>query len=231
MVLMASLNDLKKTAGIRAANEIQNGMTVGLGTGSTAAYMIEHLAKRIREENLNITAVSTSWSTTLQCRKLGIPLKEIGEVSKLDIVIDGADEIDAKRNLIKGRGAAHLLEKIVASMADRYIIIADQTKKVNHLGEKFAVPLEILPNAIGVVTQKIEELGAKVTVRSGAPGKDGPVISDSGNLIADAAFGVIDNPTLLNDQLNAIAGLVGHGLFIGMATQVILAAEGCLEEF
>ena len=151
---MATLDELKKAAGVKAANEIQDGMVVGLGTGSTAAYMVEHLAKRIREENLNVIGVSTSWSTTLQCRQLGIPLKEMGEVSELDIVIDGADEIDPQRGLIKGRGAAHLLEKVVASMAKRYIIIADSGKKVEKLGEKFAVPLEILPNAIGVVTAK-----------------------------------------------------------------------------
>ena len=231
MVLMATLDELKKAAGVKAANEIQDGMVVGLGTGSTAAYMVEHLAKRIREENLNVIGVSTSWSTTLQCRQLGIPLKEMGEVSELDIVIDGADEIDPQRGLIKGRGAAHLLEKIVASMAKRYIIIADSGKKVEKLGEKFAVPLEILPNAIGVVTAKVEALGAKVKVRMGAPGKDGPVISDSGNIIADAKFDEIKNPQELSDKLDSITGLVGHGLFINMATQVILATENGLEEF
>ena len=231
MVLMATLDELKKAAGVKAANEIQDGMVVGLGTGSTAAYMVEHLAKRIREENLNVIGVSTSWSTTLQCRQLGIPLKEMGEVSELDIVIDGADEIDPQRGLIKGRGAAHLLEKVVASMAKRYIIIADSGKKVEKLGEKFAVPLEILPNAIGVVTAKVEALGAKVKVRMGAPGKDGPVISDSGNIIADAKFNEIKNPQELSDKLDSITGLVGHGLFINMATQVILATENGLEEF
>jgi len=231
VVLMATLDELKKAAGVKAANEIQDGMVVGLGTGSTAAYMVEHLAKRIREENLNVIGVSTSWSTTLQCRQLGIPLKEMGEVSELDIVIDGADEIDPQRGLIKGRGAAHLLEKVVASMAKRYIIIADSGKKVEKLGEKFAVPLEILPNAIGVVTAKVEALGAKVKVRMGAPGKDGPVISDSGNIIADAKFDEIKNPQELSDKLDSITGLVGHGLFINMATQVILATENGLEEF
>ena len=145
---MADLNELKKAAGVRAANMIESGMTVGLGTGSTAAYMVERLGERIQTEGLKVTAVSTSWSTTLQCRKLGIPLIDLGEATHLDIAIDGADEIDPAKNLIKGRGAAHLLEKIVASMADNYIIIADSGKKVQTLGEKFAVPLEILPNAI-----------------------------------------------------------------------------------
>lgn len=228
---MNTMNELKQAAGVRAANMIQDGMTVGLGTGSTATYMVDHLAKRIREEGIKVKAVSTSWSTTLQCRKCGIPLMEMGEVSHLDIVIDGADEIDPSRNLIKGRGAAHLLEKIVASMADTYIIIADSSKKVNQLGEKFAVPLEILPNAIALVSARVKALGATVTVRMGAPGKDGPVISDSGNLIADASFGLIKDPAQLAHDLEHIPGLIGHGLFIGMADKVILASENGLEEF
>ncbi len=228
---MANLNELKKAAGIRAANLIEAGMKVGLGTGSTAAFMVERLGERIREEGLKVTAVSTSWSTTLQCRSLNIPLIDLGEADHLDIAIDGADEIDPQRNLIKGRGAAHLLEKIVGAMADRYIIIADSGKKVKTLGEKFAVPLEILPGAIGSVTYKVKKLGAELVVRMGAPGKDGPVISDSGNLIADAKFGPIENPEKLDFELNRIPGLLGHGLFIGMATKAILAAPDGLEEF
>ncbi len=228
---MADLNALKKAAGIRAANLIESGMSVGLGTGSTAAYMVERLAERIREEGIRVKAVSTSWSTTLQCRRLEIPLVGLEEAEHLDMAIDGADEIDPCKNLIKGRGAAHLLEKIVASMADNYIIIADSGKKVRQLGEKFAVPLEILPSAIGAVSRQVERLGAKVQVRLGAPGKDGPVISDSGNLIADAKFGLIDDPEKLDFELNRIPGLLGHGLFIGMAKRVILAAENGLEEF
>lgn len=228
---MADLNALKKAAGIRAANLIESGMSVGLGTGSTAACMVDRLAERIREEGIRVKAVSTSWSTTLQCRRLGIPLVELGDAEHLDMAIDGADEIDPARNLIKGRGAAHLLEKIVASMADDYIIIADSGKRVRHLGEKFAVPLEILPDAIGAVSRQVERLGAKVQVRMGAPGKDGPVISDSGNLIADAKFGLIDDPEKLDFELNRIPGLLGHGLFIGMAKRIILAAENGLEEF
>lgn len=227
---MNHMDELKKLAGIRAADKIKSGMTVGLGTGSTATFMIERLAERIKTENLDIKAVSTSWSTTLLCHKLGIRLQEMGETTRLDIAIDGADEIDDKRNLIKGRGAAHLLEKIVAAMADTYIIIADSGKKVSRLGEKFAVPLEILPGAIGLVSTKVETLGAKIQVRMGAPGKDGPVISDSGNLIADAHFGGIDHPETLARELEQIPGLLGHGLFIGMADLVILAApEGVIE--
>ena len=229
---MASMDELKKAAGVRAADMIKDGMTVGLGTGSTAAHMVNRLAERIKNEGLSVVGVSTSWSTTLQCRSLGIPLKEMGEVSHLDMVIDGADEIDDQRNLIKGRGAAHLLEKIVASMTNNYVIIADSVKKVNKLGEKFAVPLEIIPGAIAVVTERVKKLGGDLKVRMGAPGKDGPVISDCGNLIADAKFGIIENPDKLARDLEHIVGIVGHGLFVGMATKVILAdAEKGLVEF
>ena len=229
---MATMDELKKAAGDRAADMIKDGMTVGLGTGSTAAHMVNRLAERIKTEGLNVVGVSTSWSTTLQCRSLGIPLKEMGEVSHLDMVIDGADEIDDNKNLIKGRGAAHLLEKIVASMTDNYVIIADSGKKVSKLGEKFAVPLEIIPGAIAVVTERVKKLGGDLKVRMGAPGKDGPVISDSGNLIADAKFGIIENPDKLARDLEHIVGIVGHGLFVGIVTKVILAdAEKGLVEF
>jgi len=228
---MATLDELKKQAGYRAAELVKNGQKVGLGTGSTATHLVNRLAERIQKEGLQIQAVSTSWSTTLQCRKLGIPLLDMGETSHLDIVIDGADEIDPARNLIKGRGAAHLLEKIVAAMADTYVIVADESKKVDTLGAKFAVPLEILPSAIGLVTAKVEALGAVVTVRLGAPGKDGPVISDSGNLIVDAKFPGIQNCQALAQKLEAIPGLLGHGLFVGMANHVILATASGLVEF
>lgn len=228
---MADMNELKKQAGIQAAEMVQDGMIVGLGTGSTAAYMIEHLALRMAREWIKFVGVSSSWSTTLQCRRLGIPLVDLGSVRKLDLVIDGADEIDPARNLIKGRGAAHLLEKVTAALTDQFIVIADSSKKVKQLGEKFPVPLEVLPSAYGLVCVRVEKLGGQVTVRQGSPGKDGPVISDSGNLICDAKFPVIPDAGLLSNELDSIPGLVGHGLFVGMAKQVILATPTGIESF
>lgn len=227
---MNAIDELKKQAGYKAAEMVRNGQVVGLGTGSTATHLVSRLAGRILNEGLDIRAVSTSWSTTLQCRKLGIPLLDLGEVHHLDIAIDGADEIDGERNLIKGRGAAHLLEKIVAAMAHTYVVVADESKKVERLGEKFAVPLEVLPSAIGLVTHRVESLGAKVTVRLGAPGKDGPVISDSGNLIVDAKFPHIVCAADLSRELDAVPGILGHGIFAGMTHHVILAtAQGLIE--
>lgn len=226
-----NLDELKKQAGIRAADLVQSGQKIGLGTGSTAAHVMNRLAERIRTENLKIQAVSTSWSTTLLCRELKIPLLDVGEVEHLDIAIDGADEIDGERHLIKGRGAAHLIEKVVASMADQFVIVADASKKVDTLGTSFAVPLEILPLAIGAVRAAIRRLEGKLMVRPGTPGKDGPVISDSGNLICDAQFGQIQDVPALAQNLQNIPGLVEHGLFVGMATRVILATPEGLVEF
>jgi len=228
---MADMNELKKQAGIQAADMVQDGWIVGLGTGSTAAHMIEHLALRMAREWIKFVGVSSSWSTTLMCRRLGIPLVDLGSVRKLDIVIDGADEIDPKRNLIKGRGAAHLLEKVTAGLTENYIIIADSSKKVQQLGESFPVPLEVLPAAYGLVSVRIEKLGGMMSARQGAPGKDGPVISDSGNLICDAKFPIIPDAELLSSELDSIPGLLGHGLFVNMATQVILATPSGIEMF
>lgn len=221
--------NLKQQAGVSAANLVQNGMLVGLGTGSTVFFTLERLAERKKTENLNFFGVSTSFSTTLLCNKFGIELKDSGSVSYLDLAIDGADEIDSNLNLIKGRGAAHLLEKIVASLANKFIIVADSTKLVKDLGGKFAVPLEILPKALGLVETKIKKMGGSLEIRSAGSCKDGPTISDSGNIIADAKFGLIKAPQTLSNELDSIAGLVEHGLFVNIAKEAFIAKEANVE--
>ncbi|MCL2208484.1 MAG: ribose-5-phosphate isomerase RpiA [Fibromonadales bacterium] len=221
--------NLKQQAGIAAANLAQNGMGIGLGTGSTVFFALERLAERQKTENLKFFGVSTSFSTTLLCREMGIELKDCGSISRLDMAIDGADEIDPSLNLIKGRGAAHLLEKIVASLAQRFIIVADSAKKVKNLGEKFPVPLEILPSALGLANARIKSLGGALEIRMAGACKDGPAISDSGNIIADANFGLIKDPAALGKELDSVPGLVGHGLFIGMAKEAFIAGEAGVE--
>jgi len=221
--------NLKQQAGIAAANLAQNGMGIGLGTGSTVFFALERLAERQKTENLRFFGVSTSFSTTLLCRKMGIELKDCGCVSHLDLAIDGADEIDPDLNLIKGRGAAHLLEKIVASLANRFIIVADCAKKVKNLGEKFPVPVEILPAALGLADAQVKKLGGTLKIRMAGDCKDGPAISDSGNIIADANFGLIKEPAALCKELDSIPGLVGHGLFIGLAKEAFIAGEAGVE--
>ncbi|MDR1812473.1 MAG: ribose-5-phosphate isomerase RpiA [Candidatus Fibromonas sp.] len=223
------MNNLKQQAGIAAADLVRGGMGIGLGTGSTVLFALERLAERQKNEGLKFFGVSTSFSTTLLCRKMGIELKDCGAVSHLDLAIDGADEIDKNLNLIKGRGAAHLLEKTVASLADKFVIVADSGKKVKNLGEKFPVPLEILPAALGLVETRVKKLGGTSLVRLAGASKDGPVISDSGNIIADANFGLIEDPAALCRELDSIPGLVGHGLFIGLAKEAFIAGEAGVE--
>jgi ribose 5-phosphate isomerase A len=220
---------MKKLAGAAAAALVQNGMGVGLGTGSTVFFTLERLAERQKTEGLKFFGVSTSFSTTLLCRKMGIELKDSGSVSHLDLAIDGADEIDKNLNLIKGRGAAHLLEKIVASLADKFVIVADSSKQVQNLGEKFPLPLEILPAALGLVESRIKSLGGSLEIRMAGACKDGPTISDSGNIIADAKFGLIKNPAALCKELDSIPGLAGHGLFANLAKEAFIAGEAGVE--
>ncbi len=226
------LSQLKRAAGRQAAEQIADGMAVGLGTGSTAYFAIERLAERIRDEKLRVTAVSTSFSTTLLCRQWGIPLVDAGAVERLDLAIDGADEIDPARNLIKGRGAAHTIEKIVAQLAQKFIVVADSTKEVQVLGTSMPVPVEVLPLALGNARRALLALGAqKVEIRMAGASKDGPVISDSGNLILDAHFRDIADPDQLEGAINRIAGVVENGLFSGCCHQVILATPEGLRTF
>ncbi|NLB64034.1 MAG: ribose-5-phosphate isomerase RpiA [Fibrobacter sp.] len=226
---MSSADKLKQQAAIKAANMVKSGDLVGIGTGSTVNFFIEHLAHRIKTEGMHITGVSTSWSSTLICQKHNILLQDLGQTSFLDIAVDGADEIDPQLNLIKGRGAAHLMEKIVATLAQKFVIIADESKLVPQLGQNFAVPLELLPCALGLVESRIQKLGGDFTVRQGLR-KDGPVISDSGNLIADAKFPNIENPATLSDKLQNIPGLLEHGMFIGLAHKAIVAKKDSIVE-
>ncbi len=226
------LMNLKKQAGVAATETVEQGMVIGLGTGSTAYFAIEKIADRIKTEGLNIRAVSTSFSTSLLCNQWGIPLLDISTVGHIDLAIDGADEIDDARNVIKGRGAAHTLEKIVAGMADNFIIVADQSKKVPQLGTSMPVPVEVLPSALQSAIHKMEGLGAnKVQLRLADKSKDGPVISDNGNFIVDAWYQNIDSASELEKELNFIPGVLDNGIFAGYATEIILATDQGLQRF
>jgi ribose 5-phosphate isomerase A len=160
---------------------------------------------------------------------MGIELKDSSAVSHLDLAIDGTDEIDKDLNLIKGRGAAHLLEKIVASLAKRFTIVADSGKQVQNLREKFPVPLEILPPALGLVETRVKHLGGVLAIRMAGACKDGPTISDSGNIIADANFGIIKDPKTLCMELDFVPGLLWHGLFVNLAREAFLAGKAGVE--
>lgn len=204
------LKALKRLAAESAVAQVASGMTVGLGTGSTAELVLEALAARMRE-GLRISGVPSSESTATRARELGIPLIEMGEKLPLDIAIDGADEVDPALNLIKGRGGAMLREKIVAQASTRFLVVVDHTKLVSKLGDK-PVPVEVTQFGWRATARLIEQLGAKLERRN--------KITDNGNYVLDCFFGPIDAPETLARALDHITGVAEHGLFIGMATEV-----------
>ncbi len=210
---------------------VRHGDVVGLGTGSTAVFMIEELGRRVRDEDLRIQGIPTSFDTSVQARKNAIPTVTPDDVDRVDISVDGADEVDPDMNLIKGRGAAHLREKIVDGMADRFIVIVDESKLVDRLGSKCPVPLEVLPMAVRPVLRAVEALGGEPVLRMAAH-KDGPVITDQGNMVVDARFDGIDDPVGMESTLNNIPGILENGLFVGLATEVLIGSisgEGRIE--
>jgi ribose 5-phosphate isomerase A len=208
-----SRNQEKQIAARAAVDLLETGSIVGLGSGSTAAYAMRFLAKRVRE-GLKIVGIPTSQQTKHLAEQLGIPLGTLEAHPQIDIDIDGADEIDPQLNLIKGGGGAFLREKIIASVSRRFIVIADSAKQVNRLG-KFPVPVEVVPFAQSLIKTQIEALGAKVSLRIYAYGN--PYVTDEGHHILDCTFGEIADPSALAEKLCHIPGVVEHGLFIGMA--------------
>jgi ribose 5-phosphate isomerase A len=213
----------KRHAAVQAAALVTSGMKVGLGTGSTTALALEELGRRIREDGLSIVGTPTSSSAALLARKYGIPTASLDELINLDVALDGADEVDPDLNLIKGRGAAHTREKIVAAQAERFVILVDDSKMVERLGTLMPVPVEVIPMAATVVARRISELGGRPEIRMGQR-KDGPIVSDQGFWIIDARFDPIANLEELNDALLHIPGVLDHGLFLGMATDVFVGS-------
>ena len=188
--------NLKKNTGYEAAKEVLDGQVVGLGTGSTTHYFIEKLGMRIKEEDLDIMGIPTSYQSFFLAKDCNIPVTTLEE-HDIDLAVDGADEVDPALNLIKGGGAAHTLEKIIDYSADRFIVIVDDSKMVETLG-KFPVPLEVIPTASRVVSQILEDMGVATSIRM-AERKDGPVITDNGNFVIDAEFGILNDPEELRN--------------------------------
>jgi ribose 5-phosphate isomerase A len=215
-------NDQEKEAAARASLQfVKNGQVVGLGTGSTAAYFIRLLGAEVRN-GLRIRGIPSSDRSREQAAGLGIPLISLDECQEIDVTVDGADEVDPQLRLIKGGGGALLREKIVASASRQLVIVADATKRVPVLG-KFPLPVEVIKFAQAVVRRKIEALGAAVEMRLGTDGK--PYLTDENNYILDCRFGQIPDADGLARQLSDMPGVVEHGLFIGMAS-VVLVANG-----
>lgn len=224
---MTSPEEYKRLAAIAAVNEVRSGMALGLGTGSTANYAVEEIGRRIADGRLTgVCGIPSSVQTELLARAAGIPLVTFDERQTLDLTIDGADEIDPELRLIKGGGGALLREKVLAQASDRFICIADESKLSGALGEHWALPVEVVPFAWTAVAQFAEALGATVKLRRKQDGT--PTLTDQQNYLLDCNFGVISRPEELSATLSARAGIVEHGLFIGLCSAAIIAGPGGL---
>ncbi|MCV6597265.1 MAG: ribose-5-phosphate isomerase RpiA [Mangrovicoccus sp.] len=221
-----SPSDLAKFAAARRSVDfVEDGMKLGLGTGSTAAWMVRCVAAKARAENLRLTCVPTSERTAVQAKALGLNVVSLDEAGWLDLTIDGADEFDPQMRLIKGGGGAHLREMIVAAASDQMVVITDPGKQVAQLGA-FALPIEVVPFGIDSTMTHIRKVlesadvaGREIALRSS---EDGPFYTDEGNCIIDAALGQIGAPEALTQALNAIPGVVENGLFIGLCDRVVI---------
>ncbi|GAB4301570.1 MAG: ribose-5-phosphate isomerase RpiA [Oscillatoriaceae cyanobacterium] len=215
---------MKSMVGKAAADRVVSGSIVGLGTGSTTAYAIEYIGKRLASGEIkDVKGVPTSFQAEVLAKQYGIPLATLDDVDRIDVAIDGADEVDPNKNLIKGGGAAHTREKVVDALANQFIVVVDSSKLVDKLGSTFLLPVEVLPMAKTPVMRAIEKLGGKPQLRMGVK-KAGPVITDQGNFVIDVKFDAIDNPAELEKTLNNIPGVLENGLFVGV-TDVVLIGE------
>lgn len=221
---MSNFDAEKSIAAVRAVDEVRDGMLVGLGTGSTAAYALKSLSERIKH-GLRITAVATSQATEALALRLAVPLVPFQQLSAVDLTIDGADEIDDRFQAIKGGGGALLREKITASASTRVIIIADSSKLVAQLG-KFPLPVEVVPFATEFVRARLSALGARVTVRE-AGGT--PFLTDQGNYILDAALDEIPRPREIAAAITTIPGVLEHGLFLDEIDTIMIARGDMVE--
>ncbi len=221
---------LKRNAALAAVKHVKDGFIVGLGSGSTIAYAIAALGEQVKNENLHILGIPSSYQAFALAVQNKIPITTLEEHPVIDVDIDGADQIDPKLDLIKGMGAALAREKIVAAASKLNIIIADEKKRVKVLGENNQpVPMEVLSFAIAPVMRSIEKLGGRAALRE-TKGKLGPVISDNGNAIMDATFGTIGDAAKLERELKMIPGVVETGLFIGLTDIVYLGTASTVEQ-
>lgn len=215
---------MKQEVGKAAADRVQSNSIVGLGTGSTTAYAIQFLGERLQRGELeNIQGIPTSFQAEVLSKEYGIPLTTLDAIDHIDIALDGADEVDPNKNLIKGGGAAHTREKVVDSLANQFIVVVDSGKLVDKLGSTFRLPVEVIPMAITPVMKKLEQFGGKPELRMGVK-KAGPVVTDQGNLVVDIKFEEIANPGELEKEINNIPGVLENGLFVNVA-DVVLVGE------
>ena len=215
---------MKQEVGKAAADRVKSNSIVGLGTGSTTAYAIEYIGDRLSKgEITNIVGIPTSFQAEVLAKKYGIPLTTLDAIDHIDVAIDGADEVDPQKNLIKGGGAAHTREKVVDALADEFVVVVDGGKLTDKLGSTFLLPVEVIPMAITPVMNALSKLGGKPELRMGIK-KAGPIVTDQGNLVVDVKFDSIDNPEELEKTINNIPGVLENGLFVGVA-DIVLVGE------
>jgi ribose 5-phosphate isomerase A len=209
------VDEAKRAAGVAAAALVEAGMRLGLGTGSTVAYFLDAVAER----GLTVSGVPTSEATALRCRELGIGLLDPSEVSRLDLAVDGADELTRDLTLTKGGGGAMLREKVVATLAERFVVIASPDKVVERLGDSFPIPVEVVPFAVGPVRRELTAMGLEVVVRGERDG----FRTDNGNAVLDCrAVGGLSDPAVADATINLIPGVAETGLFVDLATDALL---------
>jgi ribose 5-phosphate isomerase A len=223
------MND-KALVARHAAARVDSGMVVGLGTGSTANYFIEELARRRAEDGLDVVAVASSTVSAIKAQSLGLPLRALEHLSQIDLYVDGADEVTPDLTLLKGRGADLVREKLLAAAgAGQFIVLVDRSKRVSRIGERYSIPVEVAPFAWALVQRQLERHGGQGGLRPNAAG-DGLAVTSHGSLVLDMAFPADLSAAQLDALLNATPGVVEHGIFLNLASAVFIAADGQIEE-
>lgn len=213
---------MKQEVGKAAAVRVKSDSIVGLGSGSTAAYAIEYIGDRLAKGEIkNVVGVPTSFQSEVLAKQFNIPLVTLDAIDHIDVAIDGADEVDPDKNLIKGGGAAHTREKVVDSLAKEFIVVVDEGKLVDKLGSTFLLPVEVIPMALSPVMRSLEKLGGKPELRMGVK-KAGPVVTDQGNLVIDVKFDHIKNPAEMEKEINNLPGVLENGIFVGVADIIMV---------
>lgn len=220
---MSWIEEAKRKTAIESVKLVKDGFVVGLGTGSTSAYVIKEIGRRIREEGLKILGIPTSYKSRELAIDCGMPLTTLDKNPSPDIAIDGADQVDPRINLIKGMGGALTREKIVDSAAKSLVIVVDASKMVTNLGTGQAVPVEVLPFAMKPVLFRLRDIGGICKLRSSS--RNEPFITDNGNYVVDVDFGSIDNPQILEKEINNVPGVLENGLFVDVADIVYVGYE------
>lgn len=223
------MND-KQLVALQAAKYVKNGMLVGLGTGSTANYFIDELARLQNEAGLKITTVASSTISAQRAQSLNLPIVALEHISRIDLYVDGADEITPEKTLLKGRGSDLVKEKLLAKAADQFITVADSSKLVSYIGQNFVIPIEVIPFAWQLAKKNLQDIGATGDLRPNAA-KDGFWITSHGSYVLDMQFDKSIDAATLNALINNTPGVVEHGIFLGLADLVLIADNGNVSEY